>query len=155
MYEATITGFGQMLSQTAQYALRAVLYLASRADREELVKIDEIADELRMPRNSLSKTLHALGRAGVLASTRGPSGGFRLAVEPERLSLARVVAPFDTIGQKERQCILGRATCSDARPCTAHDSWKTVSQRVHGFFRDTTVADMLRDASVVRLRTGQ
>jgi Rrf2 family protein len=155
MQEATITGRPQMLSQTAQYALRAVLYLAARGDRDELVKIDEIAEELRMPRNSLSKTLHTLGRAGVLASTRGPSGGFRLAVAPERLSLARVVAPFDTIGQQERQCILGRATCSDARPCTAHDSWKTVSQRVHGFFRDTSVAELLQDASVTRLRTGR
>ncbi|HEY0971899.1 MAG TPA: Rrf2 family transcriptional regulator [Gemmatimonadales bacterium] len=142
-----------MLSQTAQYALRAVLYLAARDSRDDLVKIDEIADELRMPRNSLSKTLHALGRAGVLASTRGPSGGFRLAVAPDRLTLARVVAPFDTIGQRDRQCILGRSTCSDAKPCTAHDSWKTVSQRVHGFFSDTTVADMLHDASVARLRT--
>ncbi|HEX5581152.1 MAG TPA: Rrf2 family transcriptional regulator, partial [Gemmatimonadaceae bacterium] len=62
MQKATITGRAQMLSQTAQYALRAVLYLAARGDRDELVKIDEIAEELRMPRNSLSKTLHALGR---------------------------------------------------------------------------------------------
>lgn len=140
-----------MLSQTAEYALRAVLYVAAHEGRDGLVKIDEIAGELDVPRNTLAKTLHVLGRTGVLASVRGPAGGFHLAVRPEALTLARVVAPFDTVGQG-RRCLLGRATCSDAAPCAAHGRWKTVSERVTTFFQDTTVADLLGRTSRARLQ---
>lgn len=139
-----------MLSQTAEYALRAVLYVAAHEARDGLVKIDEIAGELDVPRNTLAKTLHVLGRTGVLASVRGPAGGFRLAVRPEALSLARVVAPFDAVGQG-RRCLLGRTTCSDAAPCAAHGRWKAVSERVSTFFADTTIADLLGRTTPARL----
>ena len=73
-----------MLSQTAEYALRAVLYVAEHGD-DRLVQVSEMARVLRIPRNYLSKIVHALVREGVLHSTRGKSGGFRLAVAPDRL----------------------------------------------------------------------
>ena len=57
-----------MLSRTAEYALRAVLFLA---DSGEPANVERIAERLRVPRNYLSKTLHRLAREGVLASTRG------------------------------------------------------------------------------------
>ena len=57
-----------ILSQTAEHALRAVLYLAQRED--ELVRVGDIAEALSIPRNYLSKILHLLAREGVLASTR-------------------------------------------------------------------------------------
>lgn len=150
---ATILGNGDsvILSQTAETALRAVIYVAARGRDDELVKIDEIAAELRVPRNSLSKTLHVLGRAGVLASARGPAGGFRLAVAAERLPLARVVAPFDAVGAG-RSCLLGRPTCSDARPCAAHAGWKEVSQRIADFFHRTTVAQLVDQPTMLTLR---
>ncbi len=67
-----------MLSQTAEYALRTVLYLAARQG-DGLFRVSEIAEELGIPQNYLSKTLHILARAGVLHSSRGKHGGFRLA----------------------------------------------------------------------------
>jgi Rrf2 family protein len=131
-----------MLSHTAQYALRTVVLIASRAPGHA-VPVDQIAAELRVPRNYLSKTLHQLARAGVLSSTRGPGGGFRLAVPPARLRLAQVIEPFDTLGEGP-QCLLGRAACSDRHPCAAHGRWKRASNGVAAFFRETTVADLLR-----------
>jgi Rrf2 family protein len=128
-----------MLTRTAEYALRAVLFLA---DRGEPASVELIAERLGVPRNYLSKTLHRLARDGVLTSTRGQRGGFRLAVPPARLPLLRVVEPFDSI-TGERRCLLGRAQCSDANPCPAHHEWKAVSERVAEFFRDRTVGDLL------------
>jgi Rrf2 family transcriptional regulator, iron-sulfur cluster assembly transcription factor len=131
-----------MLSQTAAYALRAVLFLAERADA---VRVDELAARLHIPRNYLSKTLHRLAREGVLHSTPGRGGGFRLAVPPDQLKLLRVVAPFDGMSA-ERQCLLGRPQCSDRRPCPAHRDWRAVSERVTAFFSDRSVGDLLRRA---------
>lgn len=130
-----------MLSHTAEYALRAVLYLADHHP-DHLVGADELAQVLGVPRNYLSKTLHRLVHEGILDSARGKGGGFRLARDPRRLTLLQVVEPFDAISA-ERRCLLGRPTCDDRRPCPAHHRWKSVSTRVAEFFRKTTVAELV------------
>lgn len=133
-----------MLSHTAEYALRAVLYIAQHQTETELVRNDVIAEALDVPRNYLSKILHTLGREKLLQSTRGPSGGFRLARNPDNVSLLQVVEPFDDFGGP-RSCLLGRPRCSDRNPCPAHNRWKGISEQVGAFFRNTTVGDLLRE----------
>ena len=128
------------ISGTTQYALRAVLFVAEHATAEP-VRVDAIAEALDVPRNYLSKTLHALARAGVLRSGRGPRGGFQLAGRAEDISLARVAAPFDDLGS--RSCLLGRTTCGWKNPCSVHPHWEAVSTSLQAFFRDTTIADLL------------
>lgn len=131
-----------ILSQTAVYALRAVIHLAD-SPSDELVRVDDMAEALGVPRNYLSKILHTLARAHVLDSTRGPGGGFRLALPAHELRLLDVVRHFDSIGE-DRTCLLGRATCSDTDPCAAHDRWQATATELRSFFRDTTVDDLSR-----------
>lgn len=136
-----------MLSQTAEYALRAVLHLAQHSSHRP-VRVGEMATALRIPHNYLSKILHQLARAGVLLSLRGKAGGFRLAVPPDRLPLSAVVMPFDRVDDR-RRCLLGRPQCSDRTACAAHTRWKEVADTVAQFFRDTTVADLLEHGATV------
>ena len=77
------------ISGTSQYAIRAVVYVATHGT-DAPVRVGPIATALDVPQNYLSKTLHILARAGVLRSLRGPRGGFQLAIPPARLTLARV-----------------------------------------------------------------
>lgn len=128
------------LSSTAQQAIHAVLCIASSADHGP-VRVDEIAAVLGCPRNYLSKTLHALVRAGVLRSERGPKGGFQLSAPPEKVMLAQVIAPFEPVG--ERRCLLGRPKCSDKHPCMLHERWSRVAAPVDAFFTKTSVASLL------------
>lgn len=137
-----------MLSQTAEYALRAVLYLAERP-RGRPVRVAEMASALRIPRNYLSKILHQLARNGVLVSLRGKAGGFQLAVRPDQLTLSTVVTPFDRI-EERRHCLMGRPQCSDRTACAAHERWKHVGDTVAEFFHDTTVADVADVGAAVR-----
>lgn len=136
-----------MLSQTAEYALRAVLYLAEHADERPL-RVGETASALRIPRNYLSKIFHQLARAGVLVSLRGKAGGFRLAAPPERVPLIRIVTLFDRV-EGQRRCLLGRPQCSDRTACAAHTRWKDVAERIAQFFRETTLADLLRNGAPI------
>ncbi len=129
------------LNSTARNALRAVLYVAEHGE-DAPVRVDDIAASLKSPRNYLSKTMHALTRAGVLQSVRGRNGGFHLTDPANQLTLARVVAPFLPAG--DRRCLLGRATCTDAHPCLAHHRWGRVASEVEAFFGQTTVADLLK-----------
>lgn len=136
-----------MLSQTAEYALRTVLHIAG--DGPAPHRVEGLAAALGIPRNYLSKTLHQLARVGVLDSTRGPGGGFRLARPPHRIRLIDVVRPFDDLGEG-RRCLLGNAVCSDRTACEAHQRWKDVSERLGAFFRETTVGDLMKGGRAAR-----
>ncbi len=129
-----------ILGSTTQYAFRAVLYVAAHSDRTP-VRVDEIAEELRVPRNYLSKTLHVLAREGILRSGRGPKGGFQLARPPHEITFAQIAAPFDDV--IERRCLLGRAQCGWKNPCSAHPRWEAIAISIRDFFSGTTVADLL------------
>ncbi len=131
---------GSLISKTDQYALRALLCLAQQPQGVS-VGAAQLAEKLRLPANYLSKILHTLSRAGLLESERGPRGGFRLARAASEISLADVLEPFNAFVH-ERACLLGRAECSDDRPCRVHDVWKLASDPVLAFFRDTAIADL-------------
>jgi Rrf2 family transcriptional regulator, iron-sulfur cluster assembly transcription factor len=133
-----------VLSNTAQYALRAMIYLGQH-EGEGPIRVDEIAERLDVPRNYLSKILHALVKSGVLRSLRGPRGGFALSKPSGSVSLYEVVAPFDDI-EARRVCLLGRKECSDINPCVIHDHWKATATHVAKFFRETSLAEVVRDA---------
>lgn len=128
------------ISSTAQQAIHALLCVAACQD-DGAVRVDEIAAAIGCPRNYLSKTLHALVRAGVLRSARGPTGGFRLADAADRTTLASVIAPFEPVG--ERRCLMGQPACGDAHPCAIHHRWAGVAGTVETFFNETTVASLL------------
>jgi Rrf2 family protein len=140
-----------LLSDTAEYALRAVLYIAQQDTTEDLVRAEEVSEALGVPGNYLSKILHVLAREGVLASTRGPRGGFRLKRDADRLTLITVIAPFDPM-EPRRVCLLGRPSCNDSNPCPAHERWKGISEQVGRFFRFTTIGDLLRDPAQLALK---
>ncbi len=130
-----------MISKTGEYALRAVLHLAQRGTAGPQ-RASQIARELGVPPNYLSKILHALARAGTLKSERGPGGGFRLARPPSEVALAEVLEPFDPMA-REQTCLLGRPECSERNACMVHERWKRVREPVAQFFRETTIADLL------------
>lgn len=129
-----------MLSKTAEYALRAVVHL-SRHGEDGLVRSADMAREIDVPANFLSKILHRLVRQGIVRSERGRNGGFALAVDPAELTLARVISGFESIAGVDT-CILGRSECSDANPCGAHTRWAAVKAHILEFFETTTIADV-------------
>ncbi len=136
-----------MVSKTGEYALRAVVYIVTEGKGASM-RANEIAKALGVPANYLSKTLHQLARAGILSSERGPRGGFRLASSPEDLSLADVLEPLDPTWI-ECGCLLGLRRCSDRNSCPLHERWKKVREPICQFFRETTLADVLKAPSAV------
>src|SRR5262245_2515009 len=113
-----------MLSKTTEYALRAVTVIA-RADGEAPVLAKDIAGEVHIPEKYLSKVLRDLVRTGILSSTRGIGGGFKLRRDPAAIKLIEVIRPFEDV-LAARRCPFGNARCSDDRPCAIHEQWKPV-----------------------------
>ena len=135
------------LPQTAEYALRAVSYIAEH-EHAGPVPVPAIAAALGAPQNYLSKILHQLGARAVLRSVRGARGGYCLGMRADRLHLAMIVEPF--LAATENRCIMGRTRCRDDAPCGAHWRWKEVKDTARAFFADLTVADLLAGAPMTR-----
>ena len=131
-----------MLSRTAGYALHATVAVAERGAGGDPVRAAEVAEALHIPANYLAKILQALARDGILTSERGRAGGFRLARPPETIRLLDVVSGFDDLG-RERECLLGRGTCSEVGGCPAHREWREASAPAFHFFESRTVADLM------------
>lgn len=135
-----------ILSKTANYALRAALCLSEVGD-DRHVPVDEIAARLDVPRNYLSKILHVLARAELLSSTRGPGGGFRLALPADSVALSDIVGHFDALPD-ETTCFLGQASCSESDPCRAHVLWADVRASINDFLDNTRLSDLTADGRI-------
>ena len=120
-------------------------YLAQQPP-DSLVPAVSMQGKVRVPANYRGKILNQLTRAGLLESTRGRSGGFRLARPASRIRLAEVIEPFEPV-LASHACLLGQTRCSDARPCAAHLKWRTLGAARDAFLRGTTVADVAAQAS--------
>lgn len=83
-----------MLTQYARYALKALLYLADNP-RETPHPVIEIAEQASIPRKFLETILADLKRHGVVISTRGKKGGYRLARPADQVSFGDIIRHLD------------------------------------------------------------
>ena len=130
-----------MFSQTVEYALRAVLYLAREAPSPRTT--DQIALATRVPKAYLSKVLQGLGRAGLVHSQRGLGGGMTLARDPSALTILEVVNAVDPIG-RIKECPLG-LTAHGMNLCPLHRRLDNALAMVETAFRETTLAEVLAE----------
>jgi Rrf2 family protein len=130
-----------MLSQTVEYALRAVVYLADQG--EEPRTAGQIAETTKVPAAYLSKILQNLTRKGLIHSQRGLHGGFILAQDPRDLTIWDVVQAVEPI-QRIRECPLGLASHRQ-RLCPLHKRLDDALAMTERSFRETTLADVLNE----------
>lgn len=128
-----------MISQTAEYALRAVVFLAMNPGGAYTTL--EIASATKVPAAYLSKVLKSLVRAGLILSQRGLGGGFTLAKSPEKLTILQVLNAVDPI-QRIRTCPLG-IEAHGTTLCALHKRLDDATASIEKAFSDTTIGDLL------------
>lgn len=131
-----------MLSQTVEYALRAVVHLAAEAKPRTT---DQIAQATRVPRAYLSKVLQSLVRAGVVSSQRGLGGGMTLSRDPSELTILAVVNAVEPI-QRIRSCPLELAA-HGVHLCPLHARVDQALALVEEAFGSTTLSEILSTRS--------
>ena len=129
-----------MISATARYALRAVVWLAKQADQSLFVNRSEIATATRIPVDYLLKVLNELDRAGIVESRRGPGGGYRLKTAPQQTTVLQVVLAVDTI-PRFSECPLGFTEHNNL--CPLHRLLDNVNAKVEETFRAFSIADLI------------
>ena len=134
-----------MISQTAEYALRAAVHLADQAgETGHPLTAPVIAAATQVPVGYLSKVLQNLSRAGIITSQRGPGGGFRLAREATDITIYEVVQAVDTL-PRIHKCPLGLE--EHERLCPLHRRIDEAMALVEKAFRETTIADLMKQPS--------
>jgi Rrf2 family transcriptional regulator, nitric oxide-sensitive transcriptional repressor len=131
-----------MISQTAEYALRAILFMAEHAGAPHITQ--EIAAETHVPPGYLSKVLQSLCKAGLLTSQRGLGGGFTLARNPTELSIYAIVQAVDPI-QRITTCPIGKVHAGSVL-CPLHRRLDEAIAMVEKIFKETSVAEILNES---------
>ncbi len=129
-----------IFSRSCQYALRAVIYLSKREDGSA-VHVREISDALDIPHHFLGKILQILNRDGIVLSTKGTNGGFRLGKPASEIRLAEIVNSVDGASTMDG-CILGLPECREDDPCPLHGEWETSRAIIVNMLKTTTVEEL-------------
>lgn len=133
-----------MLPKTAEYALRAAVWLAGGENRIE--SADALSERTKIPRRYLHKVLQDMARGGLVRSQPGPGGGYALNRSPEKISILDVVnavAPLERI----RHCPLGLP--SHTRLCPLHRELDNVYAATEASLKKVTLAHLLRSTSPI------
>lgn len=128
-----------MISQTAEYALRAVVYLASQNSMPRTVA--SIAEATQSPERYLAKIMLGLCRAGVVKSKRGLDGGFTLVGKPEELSILAIIEAVDPI-RKFAECPLGIES-HGRQLCPLHHQLNEAAVMIEKVFDKAKVVDLV------------
>ena len=127
-----------MLSKTAEYALRAAVWLARAPAQTQ--SADDLAEVTQVPRRYLHKVLQDLVRGGLVRSQSGPGGGYALARPADKMTILDVVnavAPIERI----RHCPLGLP--SHTRLCPLHKSLDQVYAATEAALANVTLAQLV------------
>ncbi|WP_323041209.1 Rrf2 family transcriptional regulator [Gemmobacter sp.] len=143
-----------MITQKMKYALKALLVLADEASRDapEPLTIEQIARRSGTPKRFLEHILLEVRNAGVIASTRGRSGGYTLIKKPSEVSISELlrlidgpIAPLPCLSRRAYQRC---EDCVDEASCRIRKVFAEVFWSYLLIIESLTLADMLRSGQV-------
>jgi len=130
------------LGKHGDYAVRAALDLA-RHWGEAPRKAREIAESMDIPLDFLKRILSELVAQGLLTSTAGPSGGYRLTQPPESITLLDIIEPTERLRSADK-CILRGGPCDWSDACPIHDTWLIAQKAFADTLDLTNLAQLAR-----------
>lgn len=134
-----------MFSKTAEYAIRATIYIAQKSDQDHKLGIEEIARAIDSPASFTAKILQMLTRGqDLVCSVRGPHGGFFMTAESRQRPLLRVLELVDEDAVLKK-CVLGLRECSEVKPCPLHHRYKKIRPELMRMFESMTIGQLAKD----------
>lgn len=131
------------LSTKGRYAVMALCDLAKEPGENPVVSLSAIAERQEISRPYLEQLFTKLRRAGVVASTRGAAGGYRLARPSSEMRVADIIAAVDEPIRATRcQNGSGKGCLKNGR-CLTHDLWDELTRQIHLFLAAITLEDVV------------
>jgi Rrf2 family protein len=127
------------LTKRTDYAVRACLLLAVSPDVP--VSNRRIAQRMVVPDRFLPQVLSDLARAGIIESTSGKLGGYRLSRDPTDLTLLELIETMEGPSRSET-CVLEEHPCSGDSACALHSVWSAAQSAFLQVLAGTTLAEI-------------
>lgn len=146
---------GYMISMRSKYAIKALSYMARTREKDSFL-IAELAAAENIPKKFLEAILLTLKSQGILASRKGPGGGYWLAKTPATITLGSVIRAFEG-DLAPVQCLSENASgacpeCHDAATCATRLVMADVQKAVSSIVDTVTLADMIERSEFERQR---
>lgn len=133
------------LTTKGRYAVTAMLDLALHYE-QGAVTLSDIARRQGISLSYLEQLFAKLRRNGLVDSVRGPGGGYNLALEPAKISIAEIVIAINENIDATR--CGGEKNCHGEERCLTHYLWKDLSERIREFLNGITLADLVSRPNV-------
>lgn len=132
------------LSTKGRYAVMAMTDLAGHGV-ERAVSLAEIAERQQLSLAYLEQLFARLRRRGLVVSSRGPGGGYRLARPAQQTNVAEVVMAVDEPLKATRCSGHGAAggCMKGGAKCLTHDLWEETGRQIHAYLASISLADVL------------
>jgi len=140
------------LSTKGRYAVMAMADLARHAGEGRAVCLSDIAERQEISLAYLEQLFARLRRAGLVASARGPGGGYRLARTLSGTSIADIVLAVDEPLQATRCSELGeggvgeggvKGCMAGGERCLTHNLWDALGREIEGFLAGVSLEDVI------------
>jgi len=130
-----------MFSKACEYGIRAVIFICSQSKYGKKMGVKDICKEIDAPEFFTAKVLQSLARQKIISSSKGPTGGFYMTPEQEKLPAIDLVIAID--GDKIfKGCALGLKQCSETNPCPIHNQFKSIRDDLNKVLKDNTIQDL-------------
>ncbi len=128
------------LTKAGEYGLRAVRYLVENVD-EDRISIGDISENKKIPEPFLRKLFKPLVQQGIINSTRGVSGGVRLARDPKEITVLEVVEALEG-PLALNECLLEDSACEFLSECGMHNVWEEAQSAMAKVLRSKSLTDL-------------
>jgi len=137
------------MGKLTDYATVVLASLAQEPARHRAAA--ELAERTRLSRPTVSKVLKGLQRAGMVISSRGSQGGYRLARSPEHITAAQILDVFEgPIAITE--CSGASSQCGIERQCRVGSAWQRVNAAIRRALEEVTLCQLAGlDAAALRV----
>jgi len=141
------------LTKLTDYGILLMTRMVS--SEQERFTAAELAEITRIPSPTVSKILQMLLHEGLLDSTRGAKGGYRLTRPSTEINVRDIINVFEgSIALTE--CNLDESSCDQHDVCSTSNNWKRINQAVRQALQDISLADMTEQdfVPIFRLQRG-
>ena len=139
------------LTRDGEYAVRAVLFLASQP-LGKISLISEISKVQDIPKSYLAKIMQHLVKVGLVNSRRGAKGGFFLARPADRITLRETIEAVEGPIYLN-VCLIKKGECSRDEICPVHPVWREAQEKLFSVLESKTMAQLAKDSEMLQKRT--
>ncbi len=133
------------LTTKGRYAVTAMLDLAIHY-QDGPITLADISQRQGISLSYLEQLFSRLRKKGLVVSTRGPGGGYRLSRDAKEIAVAEVITAIDEKVDATR--CGGLSNCQDDRPCLTHELWADLSEQIYDFLNGINLADLVERRTV-------